>query len=181
MAAPVVYRVNSRDELTYLNDEWGRFAAANAGAALTPERVLGRPLWDFITGLTADQLYRDLLARVRAGHPARFPFRCDSPGVRRRMEMEVLPAAGGAVEFRAHTLAEEPRPPQPLLDAAAPRTSDLLRSCGWCRRVEVGGWWAEVEEAVRELGLFERAALPGLTHAVCGDCFEAMTKSMRGN
>jgi hypothetical protein len=137
MAAPVVYRVNARDELTFLNAEWGRFAAANGGDALTPERVLGRPLWGFVADLATGQLYRDLLARVRAGRPARFPFRCDSPGVRRRMEMEVLPAGGGAVEFHAHTLAEAPRPPQPLLDPAVPRTDELLRSCGWCRRIDV--------------------------------------------
>lgn len=94
--------------------------------------------------------------------------------------MDVSPGPDGSVEFRVRTLSEEERPPQPLFDPGRPRSEDLLRVCGWCKKVDVGGRWKEVEEAVPLLGLFEQTLLPHLTHGICEDCYHGMIESIRG-
>lgn len=168
--ADVAYRIDSRDVFVHLSDGWLDFATANDAPDLRPENVVGRPLWDFVADETTRQLYREILVRVRAGRVVSFPFRCDAPDSRRFMEMSVTTLGGGVVEFESTTRREEERdPPQPLLDREAPRAGDLLRICGWCKRVDAGGW-REVEEAVAALRLFERRELPRLTHGMCDGC-----------
>jgi hypothetical protein len=172
------YRVNDRDEIVFVNQAWDRFALANSGEHVTTPQVLGRPLWGFITDPTTRALYRDILARVRRGRSVRFVLRCDSPECRRLLEMEVSRGPDEVTDFRVHTLSQEAREPQPLLDSDRPHSEELLRVCGWCRRVDAGGRWAEVEEAVSLLGLFERALLPGVTHGMCDDCYSRMVATM---
>ncbi len=175
----VVYRLNDRDELVFANPAWDRFAAANSGEFVTAERALGRSLWGFISDATTRQLYRDVLRRVRGGRPVRFNFRCDSPAIRRLMEMDVTLAAAGGVEFRTRALSEDSRPFQALLAPSALHSDELMRMCSWCKKVDVGGAWAEVEEAVARLRLFERALLPSITHGICDPCYEGMARALR--
>jgi hypothetical protein len=173
------YRLNDRDEIVFLNEAWGPFAVANGDDRLAAAEVLGRPLWEFISDPTTRHLYRDILARARRGAPVRFTFRCDSPSCRRVLAMDVSGGPGGAVEFRTRVLSEEAREPQPLLERDRPRSEEFVRMCGWCKKVDVGGRWAEVEEAVARLGLFDRPLLPRLTHGICEDCYARMIETLR--
>jgi hypothetical protein len=166
----VVYRINERGEICFVNAAYDAFARANGGERLLGAAVLRRPLWDFVCDPPTRQLYREIIARVRAGTLTRFRLRCDAPDRRRLLEMFVARAADGTVEFRVRTLAEEARPAQALLDPAAPR-GDLLRACGWCKKVRVGSVWVEVEDAVARLRLFEEPAVPALTHGICDECY----------
>jgi hypothetical protein len=175
----VCYWLNDRDEIVFVNDAWGAFAAANGGEHLSAADVLGRPLWGFVADPATQHLYRQVLARVRGGRAARFTFRCDSPDCRRLMEMEVGRGPEGVTEFRSRTLSEEVRQPQALLDPARPHSGGLVRVCGWCKKVDVGGRWEEVEEAVSRLALFERPVLPRLTHGICEGCFATMTETLK--
>ncbi len=170
-AGDVIYRLNDRDEICFANEAYDQFAAANDGMSCASGAVLHHPLWGFITDRTTRQLYRDILGRVRRGRPVRFPFRCDSPACRRLMEMDIG-GAGGTVEFRVRTIAEDSRPFQALLAAEAPRSRELLRACSWCKKVHVGDAWAEVEDAVARLRLFERPVLPAVTHGICEPCYQ---------
>jgi hypothetical protein len=177
--ADIVYRLNSRDEFVYLNEEWTNFAVANDAPELLPQRIMGRPLWGFLTDQTTQQLYREILDQVHAGRAMRFNFRCDAPERRRFMEMNIARRAGGEVQFQSRTVQEELRVRQELLDWRSPRTRDLLRICGWCKRVDVGEErWGEVEEAVNTFRLFERQTLPMLTHGMCDPCFKTMSEKI---
>lgn len=176
----VCYRLNDRDEIVFVNAAWAEFAAANSrDERLAEAAVLGRSVWGFIGDPTTRLLYRDILARVRAGVPARFPFRCDSPARRRRMEMSVSALPDGLIEFRSRVLSEEERPPQPLLDPDRPHAGGFVRVCGWCNMVDAGGRWAEVEEAVARLGLFDRSHLPRLSHGMCEACHARVDEALR--
>lgn len=50
----------------------------------------------------------------------------------------------------------------------------FLRACGWCCRIDMDGFWIDVEDAVEKLGMFEFSRLPKLTHGICKDCFADM-------
>ena len=78
MAGSAIYRIDAEDRITEVNDEWGRFAAANGGNP-DPAAVLGRPLWDFILDEGNRSIYRNMVGTVR-----RKPRRCSSPSVATR-------------------------------------------------------------------------------------------------
>src|SRR5262245_14710670 len=94
----VVYEINNRDEIIFVNEGWVQFALANQGTHLIPEKIIHRPLWDFITDSSTCQIYKDIVGRVRAGRQTRFDFRCDSPTFRRFMEMTITAQESVAVK-----------------------------------------------------------------------------------
>ena len=54
-----------------------------------------------------------------------------------------------------------------------------LTICSWCKRVDVGDdKWAEVEDAVRDLELFNGTLLPTLTHGMCLDCLASIESEL---
>jgi hypothetical protein len=174
MAAPVVYWVDDRDRLVRVNDGWDAFARENDAPELTLDRVIDQPLWAFIGDEATRHLYAQLLLRVRRGVTARFSLRCDSPTARRRLQMVVSPADLGAVRFESVVTASEPRPDQRLLRRDLPRGPGLLTVCSWCKRVSLPEGWAEVEDAVARLAVFDVDRPPALTHGICPPCAQQM-------
>jgi hypothetical protein len=122
-------------------------------------------------------LQRMLLRRVRSElRSVDLPFRCDSPAVRREMDIRIASQGSGRfVVFSAQLRGEEQRDEfQPLLAVETPRGEQTLTMCGWCDRFLVGGDWVEVEEAAARLRLFELPSLPAISHGVCPDCSEML-------
>lgn len=181
---PSIYRIDAGDIITAVNPDWDAFARENEGAHLTGEHVVGRDLWAFIGDFETAQIYRAVLARLRGGAVVPpLPFRCDSPALRRFMELHLRAVTDdGGVELEARLLRSEPREAVALLDPAAPRDDELLRMCSWCKRVAVTeSQWCEVEEAAQRLRLFERDRLPELTHAMCDRCFDDLHGADEGD
>jgi hypothetical protein len=164
-----IHRIDAEDRLTFVNDEWRRFAEEN-GAPDLPERAQGTPLWMHIRGRDLQHVYRAIVARVRASRePLAYPFRCDSPEVRRFMELTVAPGPGGEVEFRSRLLRVEPRQPAAPAVPAPPRAPRVLVVCSWCRRVRTDAW-VDIEDAARSLRLFDDDNFPRVSHGVCERC-----------
>lgn len=173
MKPEIYYIIDAEDRLTRLGGGWEGFAEENGGRALTERRVTGRPLWDFISGSSATQVYRDVVAKVRSGRLAEFTFRCDGPSCRRLMEMRIRALSGGEVEFRTRTLSEKARRLEPLLDGDRERSDEVLHVCSWCNRIQVEAEvWEEVEVAVARLGVMECDRMPMLSHGICRHCSE---------
>jgi hypothetical protein len=171
----LTYVIDDHDRLVRVDQGFYRFAAENGWAGA--DSSLGRSLWDFVAGEEMRKLQRMLVRRVR-GEAGRveLPFRCDSPGVRREMDIQIVPSAAGTlVQFQARLRSEETREFQPLLDPEARRGTDLIEMCGWCDRFWVDGEWVEVEEAATRLKLFQRSEAPMVSHGVCPDCTEMLT------
>jgi len=165
----VVYRVDSDGRLTFVNDGWDAFAVENYTPELRGAAALGRPMTDFIAGPETRYVYDRLLARARAGVQMTLPFRCDSPSERRYMSMAVAAMSSDEVEFRSHLVEAQPRDSVGVLERDRPRSESLLTLCSWCNRGLIGDRWAEIEEVVAELRLFD-AEVPRLTHGLCPDC-----------
>lgn len=170
----ITYMVNRHDEIVSVSEAWDVFAVGNGGYSVVAARVLHRPLWEFITDLSTQEIYRALIQKARAGHPVQFTFRCDAPWRRRFLEMTILGREDGSVEFHTRTLLEQERPTPLLLDPEAPRSDELLRACGWCKKIQVSSEWMEVEEAIHRLRLFHRRWLPSITHGICNECYARM-------
>jgi hypothetical protein len=170
------YRINARDEIVFVDEAWDRFALENDGAEVVRERVLGRPLWDFITDGLTRQVYQKIVAHVRNGRTVAFTFRCDGPSCKRLLAMTISAGEQGSVEFATRQLDVQPRERASLLDRRLLRSEEFLRACAWCNRISVGPErWAEAEDAVKELRLFEFERMPALTHGICEPCFDRMS------
>lgn len=166
-----IHTVDADGKITAVNDEWEEFARENGAPELASAAVVGRDIWGFMEGMETRHISRLLLDKARrSGKGLTIPYRCDSPGLRRFMEMEIAPAGNGIVEFRSRVLRIEKRVPVLLLDPRAGRGDEFLTICSWCRRARVDSAWVELDEAVKKLDLFSSASLPQLTHGMCQDC-----------
>jgi hypothetical protein len=169
--APFLHTIDRNDIIVDLNDAWLRFALENGAPHLTYQTVVGRSLWTFIAGPETHHIYRLLLRQIRQSQQrVVFTHRCDSPALIRYVQMEIVPAAKGVVEFKNQLLLEKPRDPIPLLDPTVRRTSELLKMCSWCNRLLCDQVWLPLEEAINYLGLFGSSQLPQITHGICPAC-----------
>ncbi len=175
-----IYRVDASDRIIFANAAWYDFARENGDTALQPERVIGGSLWDFICNTETRHLFEVLLKRVRAtGQPVTLPYRCDSPDCRRFLELEITRPAPQEIEFCSRILREERREPVRLLEDSVERTDELLVMCGWCKKVALpDNRWAEVEEAVKALQLFDAPRLPRISHGMCQGCHVAFMEDL---
>lgn len=166
-----IHTIDASGKIAAVKDEWVAFARENGAPELVREAVVGRSIWEYMVGRETRHISRLLLEKVRlTGKSLSIPYRCDSPDLRRYMEMEIVPAECGSVEFRSRLLKLERRDPVRLLDPCAARGNEFLTICSWCRRARTALGWVELDEAVKTLELFSSASLPQLSHGMCKDC-----------
>ncbi len=141
----------------------------NAPGQPDPKSLIGRNLFEFISGGDVQALYRQILARIRSDpeHVWELDYRCDSPGMMRALRMTVSAVTGaepGSALFSSQVLREGQRPPLSIFeyDKAVSLTDPsvpLLVICSICHRVlaqpghedDVASW-VEPEEYYRTGG-----------------------------
>jgi len=172
----VTYRINQHDEIISVNDDWCRYASDHGWQGITPETVLNKPVFNYITDSTTSRLYQYLFKRVRGGSEVRYKFNCESSSHRRLMEMTVTSLGElGDVELKARMLSKQDLNQQ-LAPVSDPQNIGFVKACGWCSRIDMEGNWINVEDAVAKLEMFEFSRLPQMTHGICKNCFACMLK-----
>jgi len=173
----LIYRINASDELVFVNDAWNVFAIENGAADLASPDILNRSLWTFITDETTRFVYTEIVNRTRAGHEVKFEYRCDSPELRRHLEMLVSPVSDGGIQFDSRTLSVEKR--ESVLHWDRPTSSNkLLHVCSWRNRINIAEKWREVDEAVHHPDLFKSGIMPMISHGMCEECYERMVEKI---
>lgn len=176
MSGACTYELDGEFRIRAVDAAWSAFALANGAPELVvPPGPIGRSIFGYLQDATTADLCRRLFERVRqSGRSVVFPFRCDSPGLRRFLEMTINSQEPAGLHLETRVVRLEARAPVALLERAARRSAQLLVMCSWCKAVEVAGEWRELEDAVVALRLFEREALPMLTHGICAPCRERL-------
>lgn len=172
------YTLDAADRITYVSPDWLAFAADNEAQHLKEPDVLGSLIWDHVSDAECRQIYQALFAKVReSGKPLTVPFRCDSPTLKRFMQLTIAAVAAKALDLRGELIREEPRPYQALLDPTVGRSDKWITVCSWCKRIQdPSGAWCDVDDAVRELHLLELPKMPNITHGMCRECFDAVQR-----
>ncbi|MEP6946131.1 MAG: hypothetical protein ABJA02_09455 [Acidobacteriota bacterium] len=175
----VRYAIDASDKIVSVGGNWDRFAAENdSPPEVFARNILHRSFWDFISGDLTEHVYRQILAKVRAGTKLHFNFRCDSPTLRRFLTLDMIPNAAGGIEFLTETTRTEKREYQPLFCTNADKIIEMVITCSWCNKIKTGEKvWQECEDAVLSLGLFEDEAMPMLSHGMCEDCYRTVMSS----
>jgi hypothetical protein len=161
------YRLDARDRIIEVGGEWDRFAIDNGADELVSGAIIGMSLRTFIAGDVTRMFVDALLARVRlTGRPAIIPYRCDSPGIKRYMEMSLQSI--GADLVSEHRILSEQTMFSPLaFDAsAAVGAGSWVKRCSMCNRLtDRSGRTAEPDEFPHAPGDTLR-----VIYHVCTDC-----------
>jgi hypothetical protein len=178
----ITYRINRDDVFELVSDNWQLFHKQNGGADhCKKENILGSPLWKYISGTETTHLYEIMLKAVRdTKKTMKFLFRCDSPDLRRYLELTVIPLQDGAVQFHSRVIRTESREPVDILRKDVERSEELVTMCCICKKMKVADdIWEEVEQAINTLKLFDHEQLPQITHGICDDCYGTYIKMIR--
>lgn len=173
------YDLDPTDRIMWVGGDWGSFATENDGQDVAEPNVVGRSIWEFISGREMKMVLGEVFSRVRrSGRPLSLPFRCDAPKFRRSMLMEIVPDPDGSLHVTTRLASEEERPvPMPIMDRRTPRERKPLRMCSWCNRFGVPPW-VFAEEAVARLDLFGEGTMPAITHGICPTCEHRLLASV---
>lgn len=176
--ADITYQIDGNDRLVGFNDQWDVFAKNNDGHSLTSNHTCNVLIWDFIHDPETRHIHKVLLKKVRKSRQMlSFPFRCDSPELRRYMQMEISPQSDGNILYRCRFIKEEAKQPVTPHEPPFDDRETLLRMCSWCKKADVGGnLWMEIEDAVDYLGLFSSAQIQPITHTMCERCLAALSE-----
>src|SRR5512142_2158917 len=116
VSAQCSYDLDVSLRLVSVDAAWRDFAVANGAPELVPPRIIGVSVLSAISDPTTALVYRHLFDRVQAcREPVVFPIRCDSPEMRRYLELELSPRPAG-FRVRSTVVRTEPRPAQGLLE-----------------------------------------------------------------
>ncbi|MFY0690432.1 MAG: PAS domain-containing protein [Paracoccaceae bacterium] len=169
---------------------WDAFCNTNGAPDLTANTVIGRSLFDYISGKPVRALFRQALDKLAKAPDASWimPFRCDAPGRQRNMRQSVTPIFRDGrctgFFFQSIELTARERPPIELFDfkemarkAANSPDQPLIKMCSWCQKVRfqpvTGSDWVEAED-------YYAAGGPSnvrITHGICEPCAETAGSS----
>lgn len=169
MMSDISYRLDADDVIASVSGDWEGFSAGNGARGLTVRKVVGRPLWDFIVDQSTRTLYADLMRTVRdEGRRIQFPYRCDSPTLKRFMTMTIEPLPDRGLAFGSVLRHVEERC---RLEFRYVRSAPkLLTRCSLCGALKYNGEWTDVVDAVSQ-GLVLNCDEPILVaYGVCPGC-----------
>jgi hypothetical protein len=175
------YRVDNTDTIVSVSDNFYTFAERNDWqGGWRPDDVVGHSLWDFIQDRETQHLYQELFRRVRKGRRCRaIPFRCDSPDERRFLELLLEALPDQQIAITSKIIRTEHRNRIRLLEAGTSRSTDYLTICSMCKKIKMSPQhWAEIEEGLVKLRLFEADDMPLLTHGVCPECYQTAMREL---
>jgi len=162
------YEIDAAGCVMAVCPEWDAVARQGGGAAGALQAgVIGRPLHQFISG-DATRMYMDAaLQAVRLlGQPRRLRYRCDTPTVRRSLEMTLVPLGGGGVRIQHGLIEQQPRL-RPLVclpdERPAGEGAGGVWRCSLCLRLQPAGQPWQAPEQVASPRLVVR-------YTVCPRC-----------
>jgi hypothetical protein len=178
-----VYCIDHADHIISVDEAWLKFASDNGAPELTREEVDNKELWRFISDPDTRLIYRLLFDAVRTRmQSVSISYRCDSPTVRRYMELTCSPRPKLGIEIQSRIIREEPREYVSMLDVNQSRSRSVITICAWCKQCRVSEFdWREIEDAVPDLGAFSDSMLPQVSHGMCPTCHLDKLKEMRSN
>lgn len=166
------YRVNAADQIVWVDSLWLAFAQENGASELTEQSVIGHTLWDFIAGDVTRQLFANMHAEARQRQKAVvLPFRCDSPSLKRHMQLTITAENAGYLLYKSVLLQVEPQDDVGEIYEQRGPSDCFLTMCSCCKRVLVESLgWLGLDDVSARLRILDQQQVPSLRYAVCSDC-----------
>ena len=182
----LIYIIDREATIRYYDThEWNRFAQENDAPELASEtNVLGRNLFDFITGDEVRQSYRDFHEVLWRGAQEfiAISYRCDAPSFQREMYMEISPCRFGdgfnGLLYRSVLVRQHQRPAMNMLlrpeKKTLPIDPPIVTVCSYCLNIrdKNTNQWITPESYYQQGGNQQVA----LSHGICDHCMETKVK-----
>ncbi|ABK44111.1 hypothetical protein Mmc1_1602 [Magnetococcus marinus MC-1] len=181
MHAAVEITVDASNLICAVNTAWHRFARENGCEHLTDEAVVGRCLFDYIEGGATRIFVETMLHAVRHSQtPLVCAYRCDSPDLRRDMEMTLYPPVSGLLRMQ-HRLVRERPLITPVVFNRVPENryacAEQVKRCSHCNALRVRWSWHDVEQ-LEELGLRSGENPLDVYYGVCDRCHDELASKI---
>lgn len=174
MSTDVIYRLDAKDVIVEVGGAWDDFARHNGGPGLEADRVVGRSLYEHVTGEVTRMFVWTMFDAVRKlGVERTQPYRCDTPDLKRFMEMQIVPGPGGTVLVRHRLVATEPIIPHVKVRAVMRGTPlrQMVLRCSSCNQFRHEGHWLEREHLPIDI---EGAGSDlQIAYSICPSCRDA--------
>jgi hypothetical protein len=166
------YTIDAADTIVAVSGLWDDFARDNDGESIVAEKIMGQKLDQFIHGDETLMFVRTMIMSARVlQRPVHRPYRCDSPSLKRFMEMTVQPRPEGVVEVIHRELRCEPIACKiPVVAEFSGARAPFVKRCSLCNRVRAKDVWSEIDEAVQAKRLPADVAPLRVIYGVCPDC-----------
>lgn len=156
------YTLDNTNRIIDVGGDWDDFAHQNDRAGAVSANVIGKSIWDFISGFDVQNFLSAVIAFVRV-REEEFDtlYRCDSAETPRLCRMEVTPLDDNTVEVK-NVLLQHPEiaPASNVLELDHNR---CFNRCSKCCRFKIGEDWIEAFA-------YPHANLFPDSHVLCPDC-----------
>lgn len=162
------YRIDEKNTILDVHPDWDEVAISNDGEKATSSKVIGKGLWEFITG-DATRMYLDsIIENCRASREVIVkPYRCDRPHLKRFMEMIVTPLENREVLVEHVEVKTEPITKPVQFSTSGSGASH--KRCSICNRMKIGEDWIEPNK-VREHFQDNNSESIKVRYSVCPRC-----------
>jgi hypothetical protein len=169
------YRLDSQDRIVEVGGDWDRVARENDGTDVLADRIIGTKLYAHVTDGPSRMFVWTMLDSVRKlFRPSTKLYRCDSPDLKRHMEMTILPETGGGLLVQHRLIKTEKQPARVRFSGrpAGRVGRALVLRCTMCVKLKVGGIWHEPDaETLKSLEQSDGVAQ--VAYGICEDCSDA--------
>jgi len=165
----VIFVLDQDLRIRLCNGAWDRFALENGGAHLLRRSILGRPIFDFISGNLADHYRKVFRQTLQRDIVWQQDYECSSPSVLRRFCMHVYPVRGELLIVNSLLVqSEHDREVSPAIEAHYRDSGGILLMCSNCRRVRAKGPEARWDWVPG----FVLSPPARVSHGLCPPCYE---------
>lgn len=177
------YCLDAADRIIEIGGNWDGFAASNQGQQAMTRQILGTYLHEHIVDDNSRMFIYTILHGVRTlNRPATRPYRCDSPTLKRFMQMTVTPLENGVLRVSHHLLRTEALSHPLNFHAANHRIptahwEKAIVRCSMCNQVKIDQSWLTPENALEKQPEVARMASIPVIYTVCPQCFAGIRHS----
>lgn len=169
MITQTSYSLDEKNCIVSVDGDWDRYALENDAGDLFAEKILGKSIYDFISGSTTRAWFETIVQMVRMTRtPIERPYRCDSPTLKRYMKMRV--SYDGERIHIVHDLLSVEERKEPVLIKHVSEYSRYHTSkhrCSSCGRVHQDGQWYDPDDAALRR---DELNLLVVAYVVCETC-----------
>lgn len=150
LSEALIYELDNDDHIVSVNQVWQDFALANNAPELSYDQVIGQPLEHYISGNVTKNFWRNFLKKVRLSNSAlHLNYRCDSPDLKRFMQIKAYRGSGDSLYFESTLLRSELRTVSIYFKSAKQRGLDTKVRCSFCNNILHKNNWVEAESLVQ--------------------------------
>lgn len=161
------FSVDANNVIIAINGRWDEFADANDAPQLKKQHVVGKSLFDYISGNVTRQFVQNLLDIVRQKNTnICFDYRCDAPNLRRYLQMRLMANEHGEVRISNYQLHTEPRVVPVFFIRSNQRDRHTRVRCSICNLLKQAEQWVEAESLQTD----KKPLTLSVIYGVCPSC-----------